>query len=1264
MKVKSILAVAAFAPLAAFSSVLVYDGFDTDADYAGLAAGGTSIYNGGYPKARNQIVGYGASAKWAKNGTTRLMAYPFGLTLPADLTAAGFTPQEGSCGAASSGTSGNADRGTHIALANDVLKVADGKVYYRALMCVDKTAANYLSKTTADSPASGNYFAAGIGVPATGTQNDIALTARNSLVFAIFRDKAGALHLRVHANDASGSAVSANVLDLETPTAAGYGAENTYVVYAEIVVNAGTDGREIIRAGACPVGAYDKANVQWTDCFEQEIISPTACPTHIVWGGAFAPGGGYLLVDEFCIGTKLADVLVSEAVVPVMLEDTTLTGASGRYKVTGTVADSAATDAGALVFDGDAYVKFSAGAVAQDGAFERDFTLADVTADRTCSVFAYAENPSSAATNGLGTAYSGVPVLAWKEDGDEFGLKPARVTVSRADASELPLEVHYALSSETGAEGRSWVPPSGVVTIPAGSREAEIVVTPLIDRTVTEDITVTVTLAAGRYEATVPAVSADVKIKTLRPPAGCNSWIAPDGSDGRSSTPGNWSEGRVPGETDKIVMHGGFSSVDCLWDSAKVAEFTVDETYTGVVTVCTTYAGAMPTFEVAGNLTVNGGTVRHLSNADLEGGAEQVYRLNVSVGGDFTLGASARIDAQGLGYGPGRCRSGSDIGVHAANALGDVSKIYGDYRAPIDIGGGGTTERGGRSCGGGAIRLAVGGRATIDGRIDAQSSGQGGDLKAGVGAGGSVFVTARSIGGSGTVVASAYEGNGPSYCRAGSGGRIALVATDGVVALPCENLRCNGSIGLNAAGGGTIFVKNAAEANGTLLVGDNKTLSVWDVHHHCPVRGGHVAIPSGEVWTVDRLLVRQWGVLAVPEGATLALPNGFASVSNLTTTAAPDAGLLLLGGTVGVPAAETHVLAGSWLLQAAVPYAFPSGDVRVENGAAIGCFRFFTEGRDPTNAPTCAVSVAGDLTVAGNASIYATGRGLDRDGGTGRGDHGGVTCGSGADEAFDSILRPRLPGNSGPVSMSGGAVRLTVGGTLTLDGNAVAEGIVDVSVNVNASGGGAIDITAARLLGAGKISADGSRKKSNISYSGAAGRIAIRLTDPLADFETFGLSKITASSGAEQGAFAAHGASSGTIYLQTGAQAEGTGVVIVRQNATDWTTNATPLPSAKWGGETDNLRQAALSVEGVAKVVLTRTLRMRGLTMASGTALDLAGRCLTVGEAFVNGTKLPDGTYNSNSTFDVGGGKALADFLSGEGTLVVRRPKGLALILK
>ena len=104
--------------------------------------------------------------------------------------------------------------------------------------------------------------------------------------------------------------------------------------------------------------------------------------------------------------------------------------------------------------------------------------------------------------------------------------------------------------------------------------------------------------------------------------------------------------------------------------------------------------------------------------------------------------------------------------------------------------------------------------------------------------------------------------------------------------------------------------------------------------------------------------------------------------------------------------------------------------------------------------------------------------------------------------------------------------------------------------------------------------------------------------------------------------------------------------------------------SAKWGGETDNLRQAALSVEGVAKVVLTRTLRMRGLTMASGTALDLAGRCLTVGEAFVNGTKLPDGTYNSNSTFDVGGGKALADFLSGEGTLVVRRPKGLALILK
>ena len=57
------------------------------------------------------------------------------------------------------------------------------------------------------------------------------------------------------------------------------------------------------------------------------------------------------------------------------------------------------------------------------------------------------------------------------------------------------------------------------------------------------------------------------------------------------------------------------------------------------------------------------------------------YRLNVSVGGDFTLGSGARIDLVGRGYNVGRCPAGSQVGVHAATARGTYAAVYGNVCA-------------------------------------------------------------------------------------------------------------------------------------------------------------------------------------------------------------------------------------------------------------------------------------------------------------------------------------------------------------------------------------------------------------------------------------------------------------------------------------------------------------------------------------------------------------------------------------------------------
>lgn len=52
--------------------------------------------------------------------------------------------------------------------------------------------------------------------------------------------------------------------------------------------------------------------------------------------------------------------------------------------------------------------------------------------------------------------------------------------------------------------------------------------------------------------------------------------------------------------------------------------------------------------------------------------------------------------------------------------------------------------------------------------------------------------------------------------------RVSLIATSGTVSLPLANLKANGGAAGNSAGTGTIYLKNATDVNGALLVGNNQ----------------------------------------------------------------------------------------------------------------------------------------------------------------------------------------------------------------------------------------------------------------------------------------------------------------------------------------------------------------------------------------------------------------------------------------------------------
>ena len=524
----------------------------------------------------------------------------------------------------------------------------------------------------------------------------------------------------------------------------------------------------------------------------------------------------------------------------------------GTYTVTATVSGVAGNAYGLAVQFG-ATTLWSATWTAAAGAdtYALSWTSAGTEAAGTYAATVVATAPSGASARRTTDEIFLVGDVAAAKGADalEEGLVAGSFVLSRPGDATLPLTVAYTVSSETATAGVSYQAPSGTATFAAGESTVSVPIVPLNDPALAADATLTLAVAAGSGFYGGVGATASLTLVDYPPPAGYNAWVAT--YDGNASAAANWSLGRAPVAEDNILL-GPWSSRNLTWDAAatnEVASWTQTAEYNGQVIFPITYEDSdvdagFHLFTIAGDASVLGGAWVHPvqgPSVKTAGAPEPVerYRLNVAVGGDFTVGAGVNISGQGRGRGFWTDGGHNSCGVHAGYVITATNQMhaavsdpvllpFGSILEPVATGKGSARGNNGTDVdvseghGGGALRFVVGGTFSNSGRVIA--NGQSGSQVAG-GAGGSIYVRAAAIAGAGTFEANASAPSGSGQQAAASGGRVALVAT-GANAASATTASANGSRAPDywqrenqpywEGAAGTVWLQSATEK--TLLV--------------------------------------------------------------------------------------------------------------------------------------------------------------------------------------------------------------------------------------------------------------------------------------------------------------------------------------------------------------------------------------------------------------------------------------------------------------
>ncbi len=208
-------------------------------------------------------------------------------------------------------------------------------------------------------------------------------------------------------------------------------------------------------------------------------------------------------------------------------------------------------------------------------------------------------------------------------------------------------------------------------------------------------------------------------------------------------------------------------------------------------------------------------------------GRVAVFAQSTAIDGTLSANAAGYPYEEGPGAGSGRTGAGY-------GGRGSYGNYYGDPWAPDMLGSGGGHDSSYPSggSGGGAIMIDATGAVVVDGVLSA--NGQNGTGRSGGGSGGSLWLRASSIGGSGTIAADGGGGSS-SYDTAAGGGRIAFDTTQ------------NDFTGIIRARAGTGHSRMPAR-NGTFSFQSNPNLDL--------VITNDIALPPGTNWVFRSLTVK------------------------------------------------------------------------------------------------------------------------------------------------------------------------------------------------------------------------------------------------------------------------------------------------------------------------------------------------------------------------------------------------------------------------
>ena len=524
---------------------------------------------------------------------------------------------------------------------------------------------------------------------------------------------------------------------------------------------------------------------------------------------------------------------------------------------------------------------------------------------------------------------------------------------------------------------------------------------------------------------------------------------------------------QLPGQL--LVDNGGHAGTNTTWTDASGIDLTVQG---GAVV-------ALPNGQAFSNLLV-------ASN-----GWISLTRQLLTVTGNATVQAGGGIIADATGYASGLGFGAGKYTVSSASGTVGGGGGYGGYGAAgggtVPASGGSTYQRvtnptdpgsGGGSgsqsslaggAGGGAIRMNVTGTLLVNGRVSA-NGGLGLTQGGGGGSGGSVWLTAGTLAGNGII--SANGGSGNQLGGGGGGGCISLQY--GANFFGGAITACGGG-GYAWGGAGTIYTKANSAITGQMLI-DN---------------GGN-------------------------SGTNTPLPS--LSPFDLTVR----------GGAVVYPSPPS-------LVQSTPPLIL--SNLFINAGGCLTCLKTQTN-LDVTVLRNASIDAGGVVTVDGLGFAAGQGPGAgwttnSIGSGAGYGGNGGASSVMPGGTNYGSLQQPLDRGSGGGLgygtatvgSEGGGAIRLTVGGTLTLNGSITAEGNAALQDDGGGGSGGSVWLTAGALAGSGAIMADGGAGELYGGGGGGGGRIAIHTP-----FNSFGgVVSVAGGAGATMG-------QTGSVYYATAAE--------------------------------------------------------------------------------------------------------------------------------